>query len=93
MPLGNTKLKAKYNIVDERKELKEVLLTWCDAIKGKKFLHGDAVSFPDVLVYGVLRSICKTAIFDEIMKDAQYAALGAWYRSVDSEMSGKRSGL
>ena len=87
MPLGNKKLKAKYNIVDERRELREVLTTWCDAIKGKKYLHGDAITFPDVLVFGVLRAICKTAMFAEIMRDAQYASLEKWYRDVDAAIT------
>lgn len=32
-------------------ELHEVLLVWTSALAGKKFLHGDEVSMPDLLVF------------------------------------------
>lgn len=47
MYFTNGKIKAKYNIKDERKELMECVKVWTDALKGK-FLHGDKISMPDI---------------------------------------------
>ena len=82
MYFANGKLKKKYNIVDERKELQEVLDVWINAIKGKKFLHGDHMTLPDVVVFGVLKSVHGLSTFNEIM--AQNADLKVWYDAVDS---------
>ena len=82
MFFANGKIKKKYNIVDERKELKEVLTEWTDALNGKKFLHGDQVSLPDLMVYGVLRAIRNFQTFREIMQDN--ATLKTWFDNVDS---------
>lgn len=80
MTLANGKIKKKYNIVDERQELKDVLNEWCTAVGTKKFLHGDSVTLPDIVVYGVLHSIDSTATFREIMADSE--VLRAWYDRV-----------
>ena len=81
MSLANGKIKKKYNIIDERKELKEVINVWCDALKGQKFLHGDKVTMPDIMVYGVLKSIQGLRTFNEIMADN--AILKVWYDHVE----------
>lgn len=82
MFFANGKIKKKYNIVDERKELKEVLNEWTNALEGKKFLHGDYVSLPDLMVYGVLRAIRNFQTFREIMADNQ--VLKTWFDNVDA---------
>ena len=84
MLFANGKIKKKYNIQDERKELKETLHTWTNALNQhptNKFLHGDEVSFPDVVVYGVLRSVKDFSTFREIMADN--SRLKKWYDDVD----------
>ena len=80
MFFANGKIKKKYGIVDERKELSEVVNVWCDALKGQKFLHGDEVTLPDLLVFGVLRSIEGLTTFNELMKENQ--VLNEWYLNV-----------
>lgn len=80
MVFAHGKIKQKYGIVDERKELNAVLAVWCEAIRGKKFLHGDQVTMPDVLVFGVLKSIQGLRTFNEIM--AENPELKAWYDNV-----------
>ncbi|KAJ1418574.1 glutathione S-transferase [Ochromonadaceae sp. CCMP2298] len=82
MSLANGRIKKKYGIVDERKELKAVLAEWCDALKGQKFLHGDKPTMPDVLVFGVLKSIQGLRTFEEIMQETP--VLKIWYDNVDS---------
>jgi microsomal prostaglandin-E synthase 2 len=81
MSLANGKIKKKYNIVDERAELKATLAEWTSAVGKKKYLHGDHVTLPDLLVFGVLRSISGLSTFREIMADN--ADLSAWYGRVD----------
>lgn len=84
MMLANGKIKKKYGIVDERKELKACLAEWTDAIGGRKFLHGDRVTLPDLMVFGVLRSIAGLSTFREIMADND--ALRGWYERVDGQV-------
>lgn len=81
MYFANGKLKKKYNIIDERKELQDVLDVWINAIKGKKFLHGDQLTLPDVIVFGVLKSVDGLSTFNEIMD--QNADLRVWYDAVN----------
>ena len=80
MAFANGRIKKKYGIVDERKELHAVINEWCSALSGKKFLHGDEVSLPDVLVFGVLRSIEGLTTFYEVMAENQ--VLKEWYQNV-----------
>lgn len=80
MFFANGKIKKKYGIVDERKELQSVLDVWCDAIGDKKFLHGDFVTMPDIMVFGVLHSIDGLRAFDDIMQDNPL--LKSWYDRV-----------
>lgn len=76
----NGTIKKKYGIVNERDELHALLLDWTGAVGEGKFLHGDAPSLPDVLVYGVLRSIEGTQTFTDIT--ARNSTLAAWYERV-----------
>jgi microsomal prostaglandin-E synthase 2 len=87
MSLANGKIKKKYNIVDERKELKETVNVWCTALQGRKFLHGEKPTMPDIQVYGVLRSIQGLRTFNELM--AENAVLKTWYHNVEKSMPAK----
>lgn len=80
MWLANGKLKKKYNIVDERKQLRETLQSWTDAVGGGPFLRGDELSVPDVAVYGVLSSIRGLATYEEIL--AASPELKKWIANV-----------
>jgi microsomal prostaglandin-E synthase 2 len=88
MSLANGKIKTKYGIVDERLELKQCLLTWTDALKGKDFLHGDSITMPDILVFGVLRAIEGLQTFTFIMEENQ--GLKAWYDRVKVKIPHKQ---
>lgn len=90
MYLANGKIKKKYGIEDERKELNVVIKVWCDAVGQNKFLHGDHITMPDIQVFGVLRSIKGQRTFDEIMKE--HSQLKDWYDRVQSELSSRKSG-
>ena len=84
MTLANGKIKKKYNIVDEREELSVVLMEWVDAVNASKdgpFLHGSVVTLPDLMVFGVLRSIEGLSTWVEIMNENPQ--LRAWYDSVN----------
>ena len=81
MLIANGKIKKKYNIIDERKELNDVLLVFTNQLNEKnKFLQGDIITLPDILVYGVLRGINHTTTFREIMTQNQKLRL--WYDNV-----------
>lgn len=89
MTAVNGKIKTKYHIVDERKELKETIQVWTDALKGQKFLHGDKVTMPDVMVFGVLKAIKGLRTFNEAM--AENAALKTWYDNVEAAIPTKKT--
>jgi len=84
MSMANKKIKEKYGIKNEREELKQVCKQWSDAVGKKKFLHGDKITVPDLMIYGVLRSINSTRTFNEIMSDN--ANLEQWYKRVDNSI-------
>jgi glutathione S-transferase len=87
MSLANGKIKKKYGIVDERKELLELLTVWTDALGNKPFLHGDKITLPDLQVYGVLRAIEGLTTFKFIMQEN--ATLKAWYDRVQAKVPSK----
>jgi microsomal prostaglandin-E synthase 2 len=82
MSVANDKIKKKYNIVNERAELETLLCEWTAAVGDKAFLHGSHITMPDLMVYGVLRSIEGFSTWNEIMKSN--AALSAWYKRVQA---------
>ena len=84
MSLANGRIKKKYNIADERGELKATLAEWTGAVGDKKYLHGDYVTLPDLLVFGVLRSISGLTTFKEIM--AENTLLRSWYERMDAAL-------
>ena len=88
MSFANGKIKKKYGIVDERQELKTCLLVWTDALKGKNFLHGDSITMPDILVFGVLRAIEGLQTFTFIMEENK--ALSDWYDRVKVKIPHKK---
>lgn len=88
MSLASGRTKKKHNIVDERAELKECILTWTNALKGKKFLHGDNITMPDILVFGILRSIDITETFTTIMKENK--ELESWYGRIQLQIPQKQ---
>lgn len=88
MSFANGKIKAKYNIWDEKKDLKECLMVWTDALNGQKFLHGDKITIPDLMVYGVLNSIEGLQTFRDIMSENE--VLSVWYRNVQDSIASRR---
>lgn len=90
MSFANGRIKKKYGIEDERKELKEVLSEWVTALDGKKFLHGEKITLPDLMVFGVLRSIRNFQTFREIMSDNE--VLKRWFHNVDQATGSSESG-
>lgn len=83
MYFANPKIKKKYGIVDERSELRSVLKEWVDELGSKPFLNGISPSLPDLMVYGVLKSISFTKTFQYAMEDD---ALKDWYLRVDAHI-------
>ncbi len=81
MLFANGRIKSKYGIVDERAELLKELRKWTDAFQGRLFLHGDAPTLPDLMVFGVLRSIVGLGTFRMVM--TENSALQAWYERME----------
>jgi microsomal prostaglandin-E synthase 2 len=88
MSFANGKIKKKYGIVDERAELKTCLLVWTKAVAGKSFLHGEDITMPDILVFGVLRAIEGTTTFTFMMEEN--LELNAWYDRVKRRIPRKK---
>ena len=84
MFLVNGKIKKKYGIIDERAELLTLLKEWTDAVGPNRYLHGDTVTLPDLMVFGVLRGINTMPTFDFIMSENQQ--LKKWYDNVSAVM-------
>jgi microsomal prostaglandin-E synthase 2 len=80
MYLASSKIKKKYGIVDEKKELDESLKEWTDAVGSNQFLHGDNITLPDLMVFGVLRGIQDLPVFATAME--RNSALESWYNRV-----------
>lgn len=87
MFFANGKVKKKYNIIDERKELMATVQEWTSALGGKNFLHGDYVTAPDLFVFGVLRAIAGFETFNTLMQDA---ILKGWYDRVNVEVEKRK---
>jgi len=89
MSFANGKIKKKYNIVDERADLVKVLNEWKTALGDKKFLHGDTITLPDLMVYGVLRAVRPFRTFKEVV-EVDYALM-RWYLDVEAVTSSQES--
>lgn len=76
MWLANGKLKKKYNITDERKQLLDTVGRWTSAVGDGPFLTGDAPVMADVVVYGVISAIRGLATHKELMESSP--ALLTW---------------
>jgi microsomal prostaglandin-E synthase 2 len=81
MYLASSKIKKKYGIVDEKKELDESLKEWTNAIGSNQFLHGDKITLPDLMIFGVLRGIQELPAFPSMMEKND--VLESWYRRVE----------
>jgi len=86
MWLANGKLKKKYNITDERKQLADAARTWTDAVGEGPFLAGQSPGVADVVVYGVFSSIRGLAAHDELMGASP--ALASWVARVRGAIGG-----
>ncbi len=86
MYFANGKIKKKYNIMDERTELLEVVDTWLSALTSTNgdFLQGKVISMSDIVVYGVLKAINGLPAFKFVMQERPL--LEVWYNQVDEEV-------
>jgi len=80
MWIAHSKLKKKYNISDEKKQLMEAIQLWVDAVGDGPFLKGQALSLADVAVYGVVSSIRGLEAYTDLM--AASPAFARWNDAV-----------
>lgn len=86
MWLANGKLKKKYNITDERRQLLETVGRWTSAVGDGPFLKGASPSIADVAVYGVLSAIRGLAAHTELIESCP--ALAAWNTHMRTALGG-----
>jgi microsomal prostaglandin-E synthase 2 len=84
MYFASSKIKKKYGIVNEKSELDDLLNEWTNALGDKRFLHGDKITLPDLMVFGVLRGIHELPAFSDMM--TRNHVLEQWYQSVENSM-------
>lgn len=84
MAARNGKVKAKYNITDERRQLLDTLSEFsCElAKKGTKFHGGNQPDLADVCAFGVIRAIQHTSAHKEIIAN-KTANIEPWYRAME----------
>lgn len=88
MCLANGRLKKKYNITDERKQLAETVQVWLDAVGQGPFLKGEQLSVSDVAVYGVISAVRGLKAHADLMESKP--ALQAWSDRVRSAIGESR---
>lgn len=85
------KIKKKYNIQDERKELGELIQEWISALEkdrdpdSVKFLLGNSISIADVTIFGVLRGLEGLSTHEYVLDQGK--TIKNWYRLVEAEVS------
>lgn len=84
MFLASKGIKKKYKIENEQEELFVATKHWTDNLQGKCFLDGDNISLPDLLVFGVLRSIENMPTFHMMMSENE--ELKRWYARVEQKL-------
>jgi microsomal prostaglandin-E synthase 2 len=86
MWLANGKLKKKYNITDERKQLIDTVNRWTSAIGDGPFLKGSTPTVADVAIFGVISSIRGMAAYNELMESS--ADLRTWNDHMRAALGG-----
>lgn len=90
MFLASKGIKKKYNIKDEKEEVLAAVKHWTDQLKQASsekqhlFFAGERVSVPDLLVFGVLRSIAGMPTHDMLMTENRM--LRSWYEAIEAEI-------
>jgi microsomal prostaglandin-E synthase 2 len=84
MYLVSSKIKKKHGIVDEKSELDALLKEWTNALGTNRFLHGEKITLPDLMVFGVLRGIHELPAFSDLM--SRNLPLKQWYQGVESSI-------
>jgi len=67
---ANGKLKKKYNITDERRQLLDIVTRWTSTVGSGPFLKGASPCVADVYVYGVISAIRGLATHKELMESS-----------------------
>lgn len=78
------KKKKEYGITDERQALFDALGEWSRAVGDRPFLGGATPGAADLAVFGVLSSVRKFSVWDDVRAAAPEA--DAWYARVEAEV-------
>lgn len=71
------KLKKKYGVEgDVREVLYQSADEWVDALQGRPFMGGSQPDLADLAVFGVVRAVCGTDTFNDLMQNSK---IGKWY--------------
>lgn len=74
------KIKAKYNINDEREALFGAIKKWTEEVGTKSFLSGDKPNLGDLCVYACIKAIEGLDTHKDLMENT---AVGPWYQRVE----------
>ena len=88
LSLAHGKVKAKYDIDDEREALFEKLMVW-EARIGER--DGDSIDLADVAVHGVLGAVAGLPARDDVVE--AHPKIGAWLERVEAALGGERVGV
>ena len=88
MSLAHGKVKAKYNIDDEREALFEKLGMWESRVGDRPFRGGESMDLADVAVHGVLGAVAGLPARDDVVEARP--KIGAWLGRVEAALGGER---
>ena len=88
MSLAHGKVKAKYDIDDERAALFEKLGMWESRVGDRPFRGGDAPDMADVAVHGVLGAVAGLPARDDVVE--AHPKIGAWLERVEAALGGEK---
>ena len=88
MALAHGKVKAKYDIDDEREALFEKLMVWESRVGDRPFRGGESMDLADVAVHGVLGAVAGLPARDDVVEARP--KIGAWLERVEAALGGER---
>ena len=88
MSLAHGKIKAKYDIADERAALFEKLGMWESRVGDRPFRGGESMDLADVAVHGVLGAVAGLPARDDVVE--AHPKIGAWLERVEAALGGER---
>lgn len=81
---GSGRLKKKYNIVNEREELRAVVAKWASHLGEAQYHGGEQPDMADLCVFGVIRSVEGHPMHTDLLATTD---IGPWYEAMTKATS------